>query len=187
MLCIQTPPKWSGVDSKPICHLDPLLPRFIYVAWLFDSYSFLCNMVHMVCNMIKKGLKREYFQWKETFCSTFAEFQFKWFCQFLYQDEQSSPWSLVTDNVAIIRETAKCNEPFFSSLESSGKALFQIENFYRKIHLRDMKIWIQRTLVHQLSCKTPFMMTLTLIKAWKGICLRVSDCQTLYFLLVPIY
>ena len=91
MLCIQTPPKRSGIDSKPICHLDPLLPRFIYVAWPFDSCSLLCDMVP-----IEKGLKKEYFQWEETFCSTFAEFQFKWFCQFLNQDKQSCPWSLVS-------------------------------------------------------------------------------------------
>ena len=30
----------------------------------------------------RKGLKSEYFQWKKTFCSTFTEFQLKWFCQF---------------------------------------------------------------------------------------------------------
>ena len=57
LLCIQTPQKRSGVDSKPIWHLDPLLPSFIYVAWLFDSCSLLCNMVHMI-----KELKREYSQ-----------------------------------------------------------------------------------------------------------------------------
>ena len=44
----------------------------------------------------RKGLKREYFQWKGTFCSTFGEFQLKQFFQFTLQgDEQSCPWPLV--------------------------------------------------------------------------------------------
>ena len=94
LLCTQPPPKRSCVDSKPIWHLNPLQTRFIYVAWLFGSYSLLWNMVPII-----KGLKREYFQWKETFCSTFAEFQFKWFCQFLNQDKQSCPLSLVYYNL----------------------------------------------------------------------------------------
>ena len=64
---------------------------------------------------------------------------------------------------------------YFFSLESSGKALFQTENFYWKIHLRDIKSWIQHTLVHQLPGKTPFMMTHPLVRAWKGVRHRVSD------------
>ena len=31
----QTPPRRSGTDTKPRSHFDPLLPRIIYVAWLF--------------------------------------------------------------------------------------------------------------------------------------------------------
>ena len=72
LLCIQTPQKRSGVDSKPIWHLDPLLPRFIYVAWLFNSWSPLCNMVPII-----KNQKESISSGKETFCSSFAEFQFK--------------------------------------------------------------------------------------------------------------
>ena len=73
------------------------------------------------------------------------------------------------------RHNAKLSKQYFFSLESSGKALFQTENFYWKIHLRDIKSWIQHTLVHQLSGKTPFMMTHPLVRAWKGVRHRVSD------------
>ena len=36
--CDRTPLRWSWRDQKPVCHFVPLLPRIIYVAWLFDSW-----------------------------------------------------------------------------------------------------------------------------------------------------
>ena len=35
--CNRTPHRLSGIDTKPVYHFDPLLPRIVYVAWLFDS------------------------------------------------------------------------------------------------------------------------------------------------------
>ena len=35
--CHQTPLRRSCTDPKPMCHFDPLLPRIVYVAWLFGS------------------------------------------------------------------------------------------------------------------------------------------------------
>ena len=36
-LCHRTPPRWSCTDPKPLSHFEPLLPRMVYVVWLFDS------------------------------------------------------------------------------------------------------------------------------------------------------
>ena len=44
-LCIQTPPRRSSADPKPICHFDPLLGGFLYLAWFFDSCIPLRDMV----------------------------------------------------------------------------------------------------------------------------------------------
>ena len=35
--CTRTPPRRGRTDPKPLCHFDPLLPRNVYAAWLFDS------------------------------------------------------------------------------------------------------------------------------------------------------
>ena len=36
-LCHRTPPRQSSTDPKPICHFDPLLCGFVYLAWFFYS------------------------------------------------------------------------------------------------------------------------------------------------------
>ena len=64
MLCIQTPPKQKGHDPKPICHFDPLEPRFIYVAWLFDRCILLRDMVSNV-----KGLNESISSEKRPFAA----------------------------------------------------------------------------------------------------------------------
>ena len=35
--CTRTPPSRGRTDPKPLRHFDPLLPRNVYAAWLFDS------------------------------------------------------------------------------------------------------------------------------------------------------
>ena len=90
MLCIQTPPKQSAVDSKPICHLDPLLPRFIYVAWLFYSCSLLWDMVLNV-----RGLKECTSSEKWPFAALLGNSSLNNFVSSLYKDRQSCPWPLV--------------------------------------------------------------------------------------------
>ena len=83
MLCIQTPPKRSGVDSKPIWHLDPLLPRFIYVAWVF--YSCLqCDIVPIV-----KGLKKSTSSEKRTFVSLLQNSSSNDFVSFLIRTSKA--------------------------------------------------------------------------------------------------
>ena len=41
----RTPPSRGRSDPKPLRHFDPLLPRIVYVAWLFDSCISLWDMV----------------------------------------------------------------------------------------------------------------------------------------------
>ena len=57
-LCCQTPLEQSGTYPKPIYLFDPLLPRIVYVAWLFDSCISLGVPVQNV-----KGVSK-WFQWK---------------------------------------------------------------------------------------------------------------------------
>ena len=38
-LCRRTPPRRSGTDPKPICHFDPLLCGFLYLACFFVHAS----------------------------------------------------------------------------------------------------------------------------------------------------
>ena len=43
--CRQTPPRPSIADPQPICHFDPLLGGFLYLAWFFDSCILLRDIV----------------------------------------------------------------------------------------------------------------------------------------------
>ena len=89
-LCIQTPPKLSGADSKLICHLDPLIPKFSYVVWLFDSCSLLWDMVLNV-----RGLKECTSSEKGLFLALLGNPSSNNSLSLLYKDEQSCPWPLV--------------------------------------------------------------------------------------------
>jgi len=46
--CTQTPLTRSSTDPKPVFHFDPLLPRIVYVASLYDSCILLRDMVSNV-------------------------------------------------------------------------------------------------------------------------------------------
>ena len=54
--CYQTPLRRSDTNPKPICHFNPLLPRIVYVALLFDSCIPLWVMV--------PNLKRHYWKYE---------------------------------------------------------------------------------------------------------------------------